>query len=173
MSDIPARSRRRLSGAGNAAAVAAAPAGVESDGVERQRERKKPGRKPATSVLCQVAGCGAELLRPGATAGRDYYSRYRICREHCIAPQLIIDGKPQRFCQQAAGTVAAHQPTAFSGLGPEAAVAEVPGPLFPQPQISTSSSEELAERWLAEVLFDGAPADVKSPYEALLVSDVW
>lgn len=47
-----------------------------------------------------MAGCGAELLRPGATAGRDYYSRYRICREHCIAPQLIIDGKPQRFCQQ-------------------------------------------------------------------------
>lgn len=29
------------------------------------------------------------------------------------------------------------------------------------------------QRWLTEVLFEGAPADVKSPYDALLVSDVW
>jgi hypothetical protein len=58
-------------------------------------------------------------------------------------------------------------------LGPEAAVAAVPGPLFDEPLMSSSSSQELAERWLSEVLFDGAPSDVKSPYEALLVSDVW
>lgn len=315
MSEFHARSRRRLSGEAGAAAVA--PPSAPSDGTERQRERKKPGRKPATSVLCQVAGCGAELLRPGAAAGRDYYSRYRICREHCIAPQLIIDGKPQRFCQQhgrfhdldkfepnrrsciaalshhrhrrrtfggkqasrggkqggspdrpaqqpeqsqrltavaaaaaaaatvaeaappptpcqsfgccpsdseaatpvtpvcfagdkgsrwqgasfapqatrcapqpvapmlpaapadlgipvaAAGISAAHQPAAVGRLGPEAAVAAVPGPLLGEPMLTTSTSEELAERWLEEILFDGAPVDVKSPYEALLESDVW
>ncbi len=89
MSDIPARSRRRLSGAGNAAAVAAAPAGVESDGVERQRERKKPGRKPATSVLCQVGASSrpAKLLcvRQGAlqAGARAARSRRRPCAAAC------------------------------------------------------------------------------------------
>ena len=29
------------------------------------------------------------------------------------------------------------------------------------------------QRWLEEILFDGAPVDVKSPYEALLESDFW
>ena len=57
-------------------------------------------RAAAVPPLAQVAGCGAELLRPGSAAGRDYYSRYRICRQHCIAEQLIVEGRPQRFCQQ-------------------------------------------------------------------------
>ena len=68
-----------------------------------------------------------------------------------VAPMAVAPVRPAdplAFApsrEAAAGMGAAHQPTAFSGLGPEAAVAEVPGPLFPQPQISTSSSEELAE----------------------------
>lgn len=59
MSEFHARSRRRLSGEAGAAAIAPPPA--PSDGTERQRERKKPGRKPATSVLCQVGAAEGVL----------------------------------------------------------------------------------------------------------------
>lgn len=47
------------------------------------------GRTPA----CQV--CGADV------AGlKDYYSRYRICPQHCTMPCIVRNGEHLRFCQQ-------------------------------------------------------------------------
>ncbi|GAB4813384.1 hypothetical protein N2152v2_000430 [Parachlorella kessleri] len=61
----------------------------------RAKPRGKPGRKKRTSVLCQVNGCGEELL-----GAKHYYLRYRICRQHSVEPCLLIGDRQQRFCQQ-------------------------------------------------------------------------
>lgn len=85
------------------AAAAAAAAGSilkpepygEEGPVEGPPPKKKPGRQRRTSVLCQVPGCGAELVNE-----KGYYRRYRICQTHCSMPSMMLEGREQRFCQQ-------------------------------------------------------------------------
>lgn len=57
--------------------------------------RKKGGRQRRSSILCQVEGCGAELIKE-----KTYYKRYRICMAHCNMKSMVIQGRRQRFCQQ-------------------------------------------------------------------------
>ncbi|PSC71709.1 squamosa promoter-binding 9 [Micractinium conductrix] len=59
--------------------------------------RRCGGRRAATSVLCQVADCGAELVGTGG-----FYRRYRVCKSHSQSPSLLVAGIQQRFCQQCA-----------------------------------------------------------------------
>ncbi|KAF8398475.1 hypothetical protein HHK36_017403 [Tetracentron sinense] len=51
-----------------------------------------PGGQPPR---CQVEGCKVDLR--GAKA---YYSRHKVCGMHSKAPQVIVGGMEQRFCQQ-------------------------------------------------------------------------
>ena len=46
-------------------------------------------------LICHVVGCNLGL---GPQA--EYYQRYRICKEHLRTAALLVDGVPQRFCQQ-------------------------------------------------------------------------
>ncbi|KAL6769167.1 hypothetical protein ACKKBF_B17735 [Auxenochlorella protothecoides x Auxenochlorella symbiontica] len=46
-------------------------------------------------LTCQVLGCGQSLV-----GHADYYQRYRVCKPHLKGPALIVEGLPQRFCQQ-------------------------------------------------------------------------
>ncbi|KAL4540352.1 hypothetical protein Ndes2526A_g03339 [Nannochloris sp. 'desiccata'] len=46
-------------------------------------------------LICHVVGCNLGL---GPQA--EYYQRYRICKEHLRSTALLVDGAPQRFCQQ-------------------------------------------------------------------------
>ncbi|KAI8476194.1 MAG: SBP domain-containing protein, partial [Monoraphidium minutum] len=46
-------------------------------------------------MVCQVPGCGKDL-----TGLKDYHQRYRICAVHIRLPQVMKDGRLQRFCQQ-------------------------------------------------------------------------
>lgn len=46
-------------------------------------------------LICHVVGCNLGL---GPQA--EYYQRYRICKEHLRSAALLVDGVPQRFCQQ-------------------------------------------------------------------------
>lgn len=43
----------------------------------------------------QVAGCGKDLAPL-----KEYHQRYRICEVHIKLPQVLKDGRLQRFCQQ-------------------------------------------------------------------------
>lgn len=43
----------------------------------------------------QVQGCTRSLLKE-----KNYFRRYRCCKEHSRAPLVIIDGEEKRFCQQ-------------------------------------------------------------------------
>ncbi len=45
-----------------------------------------------------MEGCGAELINE-----KYYYLRYHICRLHCAAPCLLINGEQERFCQVGVG----------------------------------------------------------------------
>ncbi|KAL4420832.1 hypothetical protein ABPG75_010488 [Micractinium tetrahymenae] len=60
---------------------------------------RRCGRRPATSVPCQVPGCAEDLA---GTDGKNYYRRYRVCRGHCTSPSVQLGGTQQRFCQQCA-----------------------------------------------------------------------
>jgi SBP domain len=57
------------------------------------------GSAAATAVLpgarCQVGGCAVPLHRASA-----YCSRYRICRRHMIAEEVLVAAVPSRWCQQ-------------------------------------------------------------------------
>lgn len=46
-------------------------------------------------LACQVPGCGKDL-----TGLKEYHQRYRICEVHIKLPQVMKEGKLQRFCQQ-------------------------------------------------------------------------
>ena len=46
-------------------------------------------------MYCHVVGCNI-----GLAAQAEYYQRYRICKDHLRASALLVDGIPQRFCQQ-------------------------------------------------------------------------
>lgn len=46
-------------------------------------------------ALCNVENCHAVLSEE-----RYYYQRYKICRKHLRSSKLLVDGLPQRFCQQ-------------------------------------------------------------------------
>eukprot|EP00887_Chlorella_sp_A99_P007040 scaffold2.g7040.t1 len=71
------------------------PASVGGTGEEGGAIKRKPGRQKRTSVLCQVLGCGEELIN-----AKTYYRRYRICQHHSTLPSMVLDGRRQRFCQQ-------------------------------------------------------------------------
>lgn len=58
-------------------------------------------------LTCQVVGCGESL-----SGHAEYYRRYRVCKRHLKGPALIVDGAPQRFCQQCGRF---HQLDAFDG----------------------------------------------------------
>lgn len=53
-----------------------------------------PADDPAR-LTCQVAGCGRSLSEL-----KDYHQRYRICDVHIKLPQVVKEGRLQRFCQQ-------------------------------------------------------------------------
>jgi len=42
-----------------------------------------------------VQGCTRSLLKE-----KNYFRRYRCCKDHSRAPAVIIDGNEKRFCQQ-------------------------------------------------------------------------
>ena len=43
----------------------------------------------------QVEGCTRSLLKE-----KNYFRRYRCCKEHSRSPMVVIDGEQKRFCQQ-------------------------------------------------------------------------
>ncbi|KAI3424182.1 hypothetical protein D9Q98_009540 [Chlorella vulgaris] len=101
-SSQPRSATADVGGAGAAAAAAAA--GHVQSGAQGTHQgapaaaaapKKKPGRQRRTSVLCQVLGCGEELVN-----AKGYYRRYRICPKHCSMASFQVDGREQRFCQQ-------------------------------------------------------------------------
>ena len=65
--------------------------------------KKKPRKVPKNALdadaeaICSVSGCKAVL---GSSGGKRYNLKYRLCDEHLKAPQVEIEGKPHRFCQQ-------------------------------------------------------------------------
>lgn len=58
-------------------------------------------------LICQVPGCGKLL-----DGLKDYHQRYRICEVHIKLPQVMKDGRLQRFCQQCGRF---HDLSAFDG----------------------------------------------------------
>ncbi|KAF5829409.1 SBP domain-containing protein, partial [Dunaliella salina] len=54
-----------------------------------------PPDQSGNRMVCQVAGCGRDL-----TSHKEYHHRYRICEVHIKLPQVLKDGRLQRFCQQ-------------------------------------------------------------------------
>lgn len=46
-------------------------------------------------LLCHVVDCNVSLIQQA-----EYYQRYRICRDHLRSFAILVDGEPQRFCQQ-------------------------------------------------------------------------
>lgn len=101
-SSQPRSATADVGGAGAAAAAAAA--GHVQSGAQGTHQgapaaaaapKKKPGRQRRTSVLCQVLGCGEELVN-----AKGYYRRYCICPKHCSMASFQVDGREQRFCQQ-------------------------------------------------------------------------
>lgn len=61
----------------------------------------------SSKMVCQVPGCGKDL-----TELKDYHQRYRICDVHIKLPQIMKDGRLQRFCQQCGRF---HDLSAFDG----------------------------------------------------------
>ncbi|KAF6254109.1 hypothetical protein COO60DRAFT_1703503 [Scenedesmus sp. NREL 46B-D3] len=85
--------------AAGAAAAAAAAAGVPVlPGADEGGEQK---------LVCQVPGCGRDLQ-----GLKEYHQRYRICDVHIKLPQVMKDGRLQRFCQQCGRF---HDLSAFDG----------------------------------------------------------
>eukprot|EP00879_Flechtneria_rotunda_P009711 GHRR01010160.1.p1 GENE.GHRR01010160.1~~GHRR01010160.1.p1 ORF type:complete len:714 (+),score=337.22 GHRR01010160.1:258-2144(+) len=66
-----------------AAAAAAGGGGVGDDSSDEQK------------MVCQVPGCARDL-----SGLKEYHQRYRICDVHIKLPQVMKDGRLQRFCQQ-------------------------------------------------------------------------
>ncbi|KAL4420831.1 hypothetical protein ABPG75_010487 [Micractinium tetrahymenae] len=60
-------------------------------------KRRSGGRRPATSVPCQVPGCGEELIDAEA-----FYRRYRVCKRHSREDAVQLATGLARFCQQCA-----------------------------------------------------------------------
>ncbi|KAG2488183.1 hypothetical protein HYH03_013324 [Edaphochlamys debaryana] len=56
---------------------------------------QRRGRHASKSLVCVVDGCGEDL-----TNARKYFQRYRVCERHLKAPQLSMDGRSVRFCDQ-------------------------------------------------------------------------
>ena len=42
-----------------------------------------------------MEGCTRSLLKE-----KNYFRRYRCCKEHSRSPMVVIDGEQKRFCQQ-------------------------------------------------------------------------
>ncbi|XP_042443725.1 squamosa promoter-binding-like protein 14 isoform X1 [Zingiber officinale] len=70
------------------AAAAAAPSSSRKGKGVAQGGQPQPPR-------CQVEGCNADL-----TGLKTYYCRHKVCGMHSKAPNAIVAGLEQRFCQQ-------------------------------------------------------------------------
>ncbi|KAK4265048.1 hypothetical protein QN277_026151 [Acacia crassicarpa] len=44
---------------------------------------------------CQVEGCDLDL-----SSAKDYHRKHRVCESHSKSPNVVVDGKERRFCQQ-------------------------------------------------------------------------
>lgn len=42
-----------------------------------------------------MEGCTRSLLKE-----KNYFRRYRCCKEHSRSPMVVIEGEQKRFCQQ-------------------------------------------------------------------------
>lgn len=58
-------------------------------------------------LVCHVVDCNVSLVQQA-----EYYQRYRICRDHLRSLAILVDGEPQRFCQQCGRF---HELNAFDG----------------------------------------------------------
>ena len=47
------------------------------------------------SDLLQVDGCGRNLAKE-----KEYYRRYRVCKSHAGAQEVVLGGEAKRYCQQ-------------------------------------------------------------------------
>ncbi|KAK1375338.1 Squamosa promoter-binding-like protein [Heracleum sosnowskyi] len=56
--------------------------------------RKQPGGG-STQGCCQVEYCTADMCN-----AKSYHRRHKVCEFHAKAPDALIAGLPQRFCQQ-------------------------------------------------------------------------
>lgn len=56
--------------------------------------RKEPGGG-STQACCQVEYCTADMCY-----AKSYHRRHKVCEFHAKAPDALIAGLPQRFCQQ-------------------------------------------------------------------------
>ena len=48
--------------------------------------------------MCGAVTCSVRRPRPAALPLCS--QRYRVCKEHLKSPAMLVDGIPQRFCQQ-------------------------------------------------------------------------
>ncbi|GAB4819310.1 hypothetical protein N2152v2_006356 [Parachlorella kessleri] len=78
--------------------------------IVRQKDAKRD-----LPMVCHIEGCGLDLCTQA-----EYYQRYRICKAHLKAPALMVDGVPQRFCQQCGRF---HELSEFDGEKRDAALA--------------------------------------------------
>ncbi|KAL4451266.1 hypothetical protein ABPG77_009338 [Micractinium sp. CCAP 211/92] len=73
------------------------PSGAAGESSSPTVRRRSGGRRPATSVHCQVPGCEEELIN-----AESFYRRYRVCKQHSKAAAVQLPAGPARFCQQCA-----------------------------------------------------------------------
>lgn len=75
----------------------------DEDGSEDDNKKKKAltysSRKESggrsTQACCQVEYCTADMCN-----AKSYHRRHKVCEFHAKAPDVLIAGLPQRFCQQ-------------------------------------------------------------------------
>ena len=62
-----------------------------------------PARLLSFSLI--ISSCEAEPCLPSPCPCVPFFrsQRYRICKEHLKSPAMLVDGIPQRFCQQVRG----------------------------------------------------------------------
>lgn len=58
-------------------------------------KRARSASNGGQAVHCLVDGCNADL-----TNCREYHRRHKVCEVHSKTPEVTINGKKLRFCQQ-------------------------------------------------------------------------
>ncbi|KAL8113034.1 squamosa promoter-binding protein 1-like [Apium graveolens] len=72
---------------------------LEDDNNKKKKALSSSSRKVtvggSTQACCQVEYCTADMCN-----AKSYHRRHKVCEFHAKAPDALIAGLPQRFCQQ-------------------------------------------------------------------------
>jgi hypothetical protein len=61
----------------------------------RELGKRQQSSFQASSIICSVEGCGADL-----SESKDYHQRHKVCEGHARASTVLHKGQIMRFCQQ-------------------------------------------------------------------------